>query len=119
LIHNDYKYDNLVLDPEDWTGIRAVLAWEMATVGDPLMDLGTTLGYWSVAGDPPALLALQFNPSTLPGNPVRSEGLTWYEQAAGKTVDYPVFYYAYGLFKIAVIAQQIYYRFKQGYTKEP
>ena len=119
LIHNDYKYDNLVLDPGDWTKIRAVLDWEMATVGDPLMDLGTTLGYWSTAGDPPALLALQFNPSTLPGNPSRGELIGLYEKASGKTVVDPVFYYVYGLFKIAVIAQQIYARFKQGFTKDP
>ncbi|HMQ61291.1 MAG TPA: phosphotransferase family protein [Flavilitoribacter sp.] len=119
LIHNDYKYDNLVLDPDDWTKIRAVLDWEMATVGDPLMDLGTTLGYWSTAGDPPALLALQFNPSTLPGNPSRSELISLYEKASGKQVNDPVFYYVYGLFKIAVIAQQIYFRFKQGFTQDP
>ena len=55
LIHNDYKYDNLVLDPADLAAIRAVLDWEMATVGDPLMDLGTSLGYWVQADDPPAL----------------------------------------------------------------
>ena len=55
LIHNDYKYDNLVLDPDDLTRIVAVLDWEMATVGDPLMDLGTTLGYWVEAGDPEPL----------------------------------------------------------------
>ncbi len=119
LIHNDYKYDNLVLDPGNPTEIRAVLDWEMATIGDPLMDLGTTLGYWVTPSDPPALLALQFNPSTLPGNPDRSEVLALYERACGKTVEDPVFYYVFGLFKIAVIAQQIYFRFRQGFSKDP
>lgn len=119
LIHNDYKYDNLVLDPDNPAVIRAVLDWEMATIGDPLMDLGTTLGYWISPNDPPALLALQFNPSYLPGNPSRTEVLALYEKATGQSVDYPVFYYVFGLFKIAVIAQQIYFRFKQGFTKDP
>src|SRR5262249_42950648 len=51
LIHNDFKYDNLLLDPDDLTHIVAVFDWEMTTVGDPLMDLGTTLSYWVEAGD--------------------------------------------------------------------
>ncbi len=119
LIHNDYKYDNLVLDPGDLGNIVAVLDWEMATVGDPLMDLGTTLGYWAEANDPDAMKQSPFPPTYLPGNLTRMEVVERYEKATGRTVDHVVFYYAYALFKIAVIAQQIYKRFKEGHTKDP
>ena len=118
LIHNDFKYDNLVLDPEDWTQIIGVLDWEMATVGDPLMDLGTTLGYWVEPEDPPAMQTLKLSPTTLPGNPTRAELARWYGEASGLPLDNLVFYYAYGLFKIAVIIQQIYYRYALGHTHD-
>ncbi len=119
LIHNDFKYDNVILDPEDWTRVVAVLDWEMATLGDPLMDLGTTLGYWVDSDDPPALKALALSPTTLPGNPTRSQVAALYEQASGRPLGDIVFYYAFGLFKIAVIIQQIYARFKSGHTRDP
>ena len=119
LVHNDYKHDNLVLDPADLTRIRAVLDWEMATLGDPLMDLGTTLGYWVEAGDPEELRGLAFGPTALPGNPTRAELAALYATASGRDLGALAFYYAFGLFKIAVIAQQIYFRWKQGLTKDP
>ena len=118
LIHNDYKHDNLVLDPAHLPTIRAVLDWEMATVGDPLMDLGTTLGYWVEAGDPPALQALRFGPTTLPGNPGRGELVAAYAAASGRDVSDIVFYYVFGLFKIAGIAQQIYARYQRGHSQD-
>ncbi|RMI04844.1 MAG: phosphotransferase family protein, partial [Calditrichaeota bacterium] len=99
LIHNDFKYDNLVLHPDDWAEVVAVLDWEMATVGDPLMDLGTTLGYWIDPDDPPVMQRLQLSPTTLPGNPTRAEVLELYIQKSGREVPDPVFYYAYGIFK--------------------
>ena len=119
LIHNDYKHDNLVLDPADLPTIRAVLDWEMATVGDPLMDLGTTLGYWVEAGDPPALQALRFGPTTLPGNPGRAALVVHYAAVSGRDVSNIVFYYVFGLFKIAGIAQQIYARYQRGHSHDP
>ena len=119
LIHNDYKYDNLVLDPADWTQIRAVLDWEMATVGDPLMDLGTSLGYWVEPTDPEILRTFQFSPTTLPGNPSRREFVEAYAQITGRSMDHAVFYYVYGLVKLAVIVQQIYRRYKLGHTQDP
>lgn len=118
LIHNDYKYDNLVLDPADLTRVLAVLDWEMATVADPLMDLGTTLGYWIDPDDPPALRLLPAGPTTLPGNLSRTGVVERYAAKTGRDVSDILFYYVYGLFKIAVIAQQIYYRYKQGLTKD-
>lgn len=117
LIHNDYKYDNLVLDPNDLT-IRAVLDWEMATIGDPLMDLGTMLGYWVEANDPEELRAMAFCLTTLPGNLTREEIVQRYAQVSGRDVSQIQFYYVYALFKIAVIVQQIYARWKRGYTQD-
>ncbi|HKV07829.1 MAG TPA: phosphotransferase family protein [Thermoanaerobaculia bacterium] len=118
LIHNDYKYDNLVLDPEDLSRVVAVLDWEMATVADPLMDLGTSLGYWMDPDDAPALRLLPAGPTTLPGNLRRTEVVERYAARTGRDVSNILFYYVYGLFKIAVIAQQIYYRYQQGLTHD-
>jgi aminoglycoside phosphotransferase (APT) family kinase protein len=116
-IHNDFKYDNLVLNPNDLTDIVAILDWEMATVGDPLMDLGTTLAYWVEAIDPDALKP--FNLTWMPGNFTRKEVVEYYQQQSGSPIDNIVFYYAFGAFKVGVICQQIYYRYKQGLTKDP
>ncbi|RLD20041.1 MAG: phosphotransferase family protein [Bacteroidetes bacterium] len=115
-IHNDYKYDNLVLDPESLE-IKALLDWEMATVGDPLMDLGTSLGYWAEQGDHPALKS--FGLTGHDGNLSRQELVERYAITSGRKVEHIVFYYVFGCFKIAVIAQQIYARFKKGLTKDP
>jgi aminoglycoside phosphotransferase (APT) family kinase protein len=119
LIHNDYKYDNLVLDPADPARIVGVLDWEMATIGDPLMDLGTSLAYWVEAGDPPGMIAMRFGPTTLPGMMTRAELAALYAARTGRPLDHIVFYYAFGLFKTAVVAQQIYWRWKQGLTRDP
>ena len=116
LIHNDYKYDNLVLDPNDLANIIAVLDWEMATIGDPLMDLGTTLGYWIEPDDPPEMQ--MFGLTALPGNLNREQLMARYSEACSLEISSIVFYYVYGLFKIAVIAQQIYHRYKQGMTHD-
>jgi aminoglycoside phosphotransferase (APT) family kinase protein len=118
LIHNDYKYDNLALDPDDLSNILATLDWEMSTLGDPLMDLGSTLGYWVDADDPSEWRRQAFGVTTLPGNLTREQLVERYAVRSGRTVASPVFYYAYGLFKIAVIVQQIYARYRQGLTKD-
>ncbi|MEZ4772430.1 MAG: phosphotransferase family protein [Bacteroidia bacterium] len=116
LIHNDFKYDNVILNPDDWSEVIAVLDWEMATIGDPLMDLGTSLGYWVDPGDPPEMLALQLSPTTLPGNPTRAEMADLYAKRSGRDVGQVLFYYVYGLFKVSVIVQQIYWRYRMGHT---
>ncbi len=115
-IHNDYKYDNLVLDPGNLQHIIAVLDWEMATVGSPLMDLGTSLAYWAEPSDHPALKP--FNLTWLPGNLSREEVVQ--EYSAARKIDLPdmLFYYVFGTFKIAVIVQQIYARYKKGFTSD-
>ena len=114
-IHNDYKYDNLVLDV-DSLAIKAVLDWEMATVGDPLMDLGTSLAYWVEAGDNPALQ--QFNLTWVDGNLTRQEVVEKYAELRNIKVEDVLFYYVFGCFKLGVIAQQIYARYKKGFTKD-
>jgi aminoglycoside phosphotransferase (APT) family kinase protein len=116
LVHNDYKYDNMVLDPGDLTRIVAVLDWEMATLGDPLLDLGTSLGYWVEASDHPAFRSLGLGVTALAGNFTRSELWARYLEITRRPPTDPAFYYAFGLFKIAVIAQQIYFRYRKGLT---
>ncbi len=119
LIHNDYKYDNLVLDPDDLTRIVAVLDWEMCTLGDPLMDLGTTLAYWTEAGDDERRRAAAFGPTSLPGSPTRRQLAEHYGRQTGFDVSNLTYYFCFGLFKLAVIVQQIYYRFFKGHTRDP
>ena len=118
IIHNDFKYDNIVLDKENSSTINAILDWEMATIGDPLMDLGTSLGYWVDNDDLPELKLFQLSATTLQGNPTREEFLHEYMLKSNTKIDNPIFYYVFGLFKIAVIAQQIFFRYKKGYTKD-
>ncbi len=119
VIHNDYRFDNVVLDPGDPLRIIGILDWEMATIGDPLMDLGASLAYWVQADDPPELQAIRLVPTTLPGALTRREVVDRYLQGAGLEVDDFTFYHVYGLFRLAGIAQQIYYRFFHGQTKDP
>lgn len=118
LIHNDYKFDNIMLDPNDLTRINAVLDWEMVTVGDPLMDLGTTLGYWMSPDTGGELLNMPFNPRVLMVNVTRRELVEMYIEASGRELPDMLFYYVFGTFKIAVIAQQIYARYVKGSTKD-
>lgn len=116
-IHNDYKYDNLVLSGPDNPEIRAVLDWEMATVGHPLMDLGTSLAYWCEDKDDDLLK--MFNLTYPPGNMSRAEVIDYYDSRSPLSLDNMVFYYAFGLFKVGVIAQQIYKRYTLGFTDDP
>jgi aminoglycoside phosphotransferase (APT) family kinase protein len=118
LIHNDYKYDNLVLAPDDPGEVVAVLDWEMATAGEPLMDLGTTLGYWVDADDPEEWQRYGFGLTALPGGLTRAEVVERYASMSGRDVPEVVFYYAYGLLKIAGIVQQIYARYRKGLTRD-
>ncbi|HEU4507047.1 MAG TPA: phosphotransferase family protein [Pyrinomonadaceae bacterium] len=119
LIHNDYKYDNLVLSPDNLTEVVAVLDWEMATIGDPLMDFGTSLGYWVEKNDPEEWQRYGFGLTSLEGSFTRNELLDHYSKRTGRKIDNPVFYFAYGLLKIAVIVQQIYFRYQKGLTRDP
>ena len=118
LIHNDFKFDNVVLDPTDCARIVGILDWEMATLGDPLMDVGTSLCYWVEAKDPPMLHEIRFGPTHLPGMLTRAQLVERYAEKSGRDVSDILYYYAYGLFKTAVVAQQIYYRYRRGHTTD-
>lgn len=118
LVHNDYKFDNVMLDPGDLTKITAVLDWEMVTVGDPLMDLGTTLGYWMSEDAGEEMLNMPFNPRLLMENISRHELAEMYAAASGRDISNILYYYVFGTFKISVIAQQIYARYVKGFTQD-
>jgi aminoglycoside phosphotransferase (APT) family kinase protein len=118
VIHNDFKFDNVVLNPENPLEIIGVLDWEMATIGDPLMDLGCSLGYWVQRDDPPDLLAARRHPTHLPGVPTRAELARQYAESAGIAIGPLDFYVCFGFFRLAVIVQQIYYRFYHGQTRD-
>ena len=118
LIHNDYKLDNVVLDPADPTRIIGVLDWEMSTVGDPLMDLGTSLSYWVEATDDDEFQVVRWGPTSLPGSLTRRELADRYADKSGQDLSNVLHYYVYGLFKTAVVLQQIYYRYKHGFTND-
>jgi aminoglycoside phosphotransferase (APT) family kinase protein len=119
LIHNDYKFDNLVLDPNDLTRIIAVLDWEMCTLGDPLLDLGVSLSYWVQADDDQILRAFVPGPTDKPGNLTRQDLISRYAKLTGRDTSNMLFYYCFGLFKLAVIIQQIYARYAKGFTQDP
>jgi aminoglycoside phosphotransferase (APT) family kinase protein len=108
-----------VLDPTDLSRIIGVLDWEMTTIGDPLMDLGTTLGYWAEPEDAEDLKVVQCFLTTLPGSLSRMEVAREYERLSGRELGDLTFYYVFALLKLAVIVQQIYYRYVQGLTRDP
>jgi len=118
LIHNDFKFDNLIFDQQEPTTVKGVLDWEMATVGDPLMDLGCSLAYWIVADDPASLQAIRTQPTTANNMLSRDEYVQHYCQLSGLSLDNYDFYYVYGLFRLMVIVQQIYYRYEKGQTDD-
>ncbi|WP_395376562.1 phosphotransferase family protein [Marinicella sp. W31] len=119
LIHNDYKFDNLLFGTDDPQRIVGVLDWEMATIGDPLMDLGCSLAYWVQADDPEAMHMLKMMPTDHAGMYTRDQLVHAYASSAGIALDDYRFYYVFGLFRLAVIIQQIYYRFYHGQTSNP
>jgi aminoglycoside phosphotransferase (APT) family kinase protein len=118
-IHNDFRLDNLVLDANDPTQVIGVLDWELATVGDPLMDIGSSLAYWTEAKDSLLLQWIRRQPTHLPGMMTRRELLHAYEQKTGLPTASFTFYEVYGLFRLAGIAQQIYYRYHHRQTRNP
>ncbi len=118
IIHNDYKLNNLVLDPEDLTHVRAVLDWEMATVGDPLFDLAVSLSYWIEADDPDELKAVMPTVTVTPGFMSRRELIDLYAEESGRDLSEMHWYVVFGYFKLAGILQQIYARWKKGQTTD-
>jgi len=118
VLHGDFRIDNVVLDKDDPCRILALLDWEICALGDPLMDLGSSLAYWMEAGDPPQLKSLLMQPSSAPGMLTRREILDLYQEQTGLDTSDFTFYLVYGYFRVAVILQQIYYRYFHGQTQD-
>ena len=118
IIHNDFKLDNIVLDPQNPLKVIGVLDWEMATLGDPRMDLGCSLGYWVQADDPPEMQAIRFLPTHVPGALSREQMVKDYSRLTGNPIDKFDFFLVFGVFRLAVIVQQIYYRYYHGQTSD-
>jgi aminoglycoside phosphotransferase (APT) family kinase protein len=118
LIHNDFKLNNMILDSNDLTRPVAVLDWEMATVGDPLFDLAVSLTYWVTSEDPEELQTVLPTVTTLPGFINRAEFMEIYAQKSGRDLSSMHFYMTFAHFKLAVIIQQIYARWKKGQTQD-
>lgn len=118
VIHNDYKLDNVIFDVDDPMQVIGVLDWEMSTVGDPLMDLGCTLGYWVQIDDPEWFREARTMPSDIDGAPKRAEIIQRFQDRTGLSLENFPFYFCFGLFRLCVIGQQIYYRFYHGHTKD-
>lgn len=118
LIHNDYKLDNVMLAGGAEARVSAVLDWEMATVGDPLSDLGLTLCYWHWATDPEVRAAGIPALTREPGWWTRDEMVERYAEKTGRDVGRAGYYEVLGVFKLAVIIQQIYARFFRGQTQD-
>jgi aminoglycoside phosphotransferase (APT) family kinase protein len=118
VIHNDYKLDNVIFDANDPLQVIGVLDWEMSTVGDPLMDLGCTLGYWVQTTDPDFFRDARTMPSDIEGAPLRVEIIKRFQDRTGISVENFPFYFCFGLFRLCVIGQQIYYRYYHGHTKD-
>jgi len=119
IVHNDWRFDNLVLATEDPTRIVGVLDWELATLGDPLMELGTVVAFWIEASDGPIAQAMRPQPTHLPGMFTRREVIEHYLERSGRTCERWTFYEVYGLFRLAAIMQQIYFRYHAGQTRNP
>jgi aminoglycoside phosphotransferase (APT) family kinase protein len=118
IVHNDYKLDNVMLDSAEPVRVSAILDWEMTTVGDPLVDLGCTLCYWPEAGDPEARRESISPITTLPGWHTRAELTERYAAHTGRDLSRLGYYEVFGIFKLAVILQQIYYRYRLGQTRD-
>ena len=118
VVHNDFKLDNVMLAASDPAQVVAVFDWEMATVGDPLVDLGIFLSYWPQPGDPEPRREAISGVTALPGWFSRAEVVERYSRCTGFDVSNIAFYETYALFKVAVILQQIYYRYHRGQTQD-
>ncbi len=117
VIHGDFRFDNVVLSPDDPLDVIGVLDWEMATIGDPLMDLGASLAYWMQRGDPWLLRIMRVQPTHLKGMMTREEVIDYYCARRRLEIGTFDFYRIFGVFRLVVIMQQIYYRFHHGQTR--
>ena len=118
IVHGDYKLDNILLDAQRPSRIVAVFDWEMSALGDPLVDLGMLLAYW-VPNAPPGHRDALTTVTDRAGWITRDELVERYARATGRNLDPLPFFEVFAYFKIAVVIQQIYYRYEQGQTDDP
>lgn len=119
LVHNDYKLDNMLLDPADPARPTALLDWDMCTRGDPLSDLGLLLNYWAEPDDDPACHSVSAMPTWTGGFPSREDAVERYARLSGLDLSDWRWYHAFGIFKMVVVIQQIYIRYLRGQTADP
>lgn len=119
VIHNDWRFDNVILAADDPTKVIGVLDWEMATLGDPLMDLGSALAYWIEEDDNIIMQQSRRQPTHLKGMMTRDEVVAYYLEQTGLEIENWTFYEVFGLFRLAGIVQQIYYRYYHKQTTNP
>jgi aminoglycoside phosphotransferase (APT) family kinase protein len=117
IVHGDFKLDNVMLDPGDVGRLVAVFDWEMSALGDPLVDLGIVLTYWSPTAPPEQRDALT-SVTDRPGFYTRQEIIDRYAARSGRDLSGIRYYEIFAVFKIAVVIQQIYYRYVQGQTTD-
>lgn len=117
--HNDFRFDNVVLAPDEPTRVIGVLDWELSTLGDPWMDLGNMLAYWVQADDDALARGSRRQPTHLPGMLTRAEVLEHYCGRTGLRPENWAFYETFGLFRLSSIVQQIYFRYHHRQTRNP
>ncbi|MGB3456964.1 MAG: phosphotransferase family protein [Litorimonas sp.] len=118
VLHGDYRIDNAILREDDPRQIAALLDWEICAIGDPLMDLGNTLSYWIEASDPAPMQMMIRQPSVAPGMPSRAEFARRYGEKTGFDVSDIHYHFVYGIWRLAVIIQQIHARYVRGQTQD-
>ena len=118
LLHNDYKLDNMMVDPTDIAHIIALFDWDQCTLGDPLVDLGLLLNYWTEAGDSPGRQSLAQAPTTLPGFYTRTEMVQRYAQRSGRDVSAIAFYETFALWKTATVCMQLFVLYRDGQLQD-
>jgi aminoglycoside phosphotransferase (APT) family kinase protein len=116
LLHNDWRLDNMMVAADDPGRVVAVFDWDMCTLGDPLADLGTLLTSWVEAGEPAGPWTPM--PSNSPGFLTRREAVARYAARTGVDTSGIGYYRTFGLFKMAVVIQQIFFRYHQGQTQD-
>ena len=119
VIHGDWRLDNLVFNLDKVPSLVGALDWELATIGDPLMDLGSSMAYWIDHSDEAVFANLRRQPSHLPGMPTRKEFIESYLAKSEWGTSNFTFYEVFGLFRLTVILQQIWARYVGGQTTNP
>ncbi len=118
LLHNDFKLNNMILDPRDLSPV-VVVDWDQGTRGDALFDFATLLSYWVHADDPPALHDMAQMPAVEAGLIPRQQALASYAALSGRDVSDFLFHRVLAMYKLGVIFLQLGYRYRSGATTEP